>query len=333
MSTDRMDWDNLRVFRVVAELGSMSAAAARLGESPPTIGRKLDDLEKTLKVKLISRTTRGVQLTDAGRRALEKVLAIADLTTGITEDAAAIVASDVAGRIHIAAGDGLGPFWIAPRIADLQKSHPKLQIKLSVLSEPADVTAGEADVSVQFSEPRNAELISHKLGTVHYMSFASQEYIEKFGAPTSMFEYFRHRCILHQNYVHQIERWVPKMPDLRKTIDFALITNSGAAMKQACLQGAGIAILPSYSPLVDKRLIPLDLPEVAPIEFWLCYTERVRRLAHGKVVLDWLHEIFDARENICFEDQFHHPGRRRFVDDEGASSVFASVELRKQEGA
>lgn len=323
MSTDRMDWDNLRVFRVVAELGSMSAAAARLGESPPTIGRKLSDLEQALGLTLISRTTRGVQLTESGYRTLEKVLAIVELTNEISADAAEKTASDVSGRIHIASGDGLGPFWIAPRIAALQKAHPKLQLQLSVLSEPADVTVDEADISVQFSEPRNAELISHKLGTVHYMSFASAEYIEKNGAPASMFEYFRHRCILHEHYVHQIERWIPKMPQLRSAIDFALITNSGAAMMTACVEGAGVAILPSYSSQIDKRLIPLDLPEVAPIEFWLCYTERVRRLPHGKVVLDWLHNIFDGQHNICFDDKFHHPGRQRYSTDAEEKSILS----------
>ena len=68
--TERMDWDNMRVFRIVAELGSMNAAAHRLQESAPTIGRKIDQLEKDLNTTLLVRTTRGVELTDAGRIAL-----------------------------------------------------------------------------------------------------------------------------------------------------------------------------------------------------------------------------------------------------------------------
>ena len=68
MSIDRLDWDTLRIFRVVAELSSMSAAAARLGESPPTISRKIDDLEKSLGIQVFLRSTRGVELTETGKQ-------------------------------------------------------------------------------------------------------------------------------------------------------------------------------------------------------------------------------------------------------------------------
>ena len=61
MPTERLNWDNLRVFMVVAELNSMKAASVRLGESPPTIGRKIDDLETELNVQLLNRSTRGVE--------------------------------------------------------------------------------------------------------------------------------------------------------------------------------------------------------------------------------------------------------------------------------
>ncbi len=60
ISTERMDWDNMRVFRIVAELGSMNAAAHRLQESAPTIGRKIDQLEKDLNTVLLVRRPAGL---------------------------------------------------------------------------------------------------------------------------------------------------------------------------------------------------------------------------------------------------------------------------------
>lgn len=314
MPIDRLDWDNLRVFKVVSELGSMSAAAARLGESPPTISRKLDDLEKSLDLILLNRTTRGVTLTESGKRMLQQVMGMWDRASVIIEEAENKSTSNIQGRVSVATGDGIGPYWIAPHLVDLHANHPNLHLQLNIVEKPVDIPGGEADISVQFVEPRHAELISHKLGTVHYMSFASEKYLENREAPTSLFEYYRHRCILHQNYVHQIERWIPKMPDLRKTIDFALITNSGSAMVNACVEGSGIAILPSYMAKMDSRLVPLDLPEIAPLELWLCYTERVRRLPQGKIVLDWIRSLFDQEKYIWFREQFEHPGRQRNRD-------------------
>lgn len=58
---------------------------------------------------------------------------------------------------------------------------------------------------------------------------------------------------------------------------------------------------------IDQRLIPLDLPEIAPIRFWITYTERVRRLPHGKLVIDWLRDIFEAPEAVWFSEDFVHP--------------------------
>ena len=70
MTNQRIDWDKLRVFKVVAELGSMTSAAARLRESPPTVSRKIDELEEFLSSKLFTRSTRGMELTETGKTVL-----------------------------------------------------------------------------------------------------------------------------------------------------------------------------------------------------------------------------------------------------------------------
>ena len=308
MSSERIDWDNLRVFRIVAELGSMSAASARLGESPPTIGRKIDDLEKALNTQLFVRSTRGVELTEVGKVALRHAHVMAD-AANLIDQQASDRSQPAEGVITLATGDGLGPYWISPRLPDFQQVNPRIQIKMSVVEHTPDIAAGEADIGIQFTEPKNHDLISRRLGTLHYISFASAEYIAEHGAPNSMFEYFRHQCILHQAYVMQIERWAPKMSELKKMINFAFVTNSASSMIEVCRNGGGIALLPSYIGAVAPTLVPLELPEVAPIEFWLTYTERVWRLPQGRIVLDWLRSIFEANDAFWFADEFIHPNR------------------------
>lgn len=321
ISTERMDWDNMRVFRIVAELGSMNAAAHRLQESAPTIGRKIDQLEKDLNTVLLVRTTRGVELTDAGRIALSHIHAMAESVGEVFENAGNRD-RDVEGRIVLATGDGLGPYWIAPRLPQFQEANPKVQLRLRVVDTVPDLLEGEADIAIQFSEPKSPEIIGRKLGVLHYMSFASESYLEGRELPNSLFEYYRYKTILHEGYVNQIERWAPRIAELKKMIDYSLVTNSAAGMIEVCANGGGIAVLPSYIGDVDHRLKPLNLPEIAPIQFWLTYTERVRRLPHGQAVLDWLWTIFDERRIAWFRDAFVHPSQVKRGADSQIARIF-----------
>ncbi len=306
MSIDRLDWDTLRVFRVVAELSSMSAAAARLGESPPTISRKIDDLEKNLGSQVFLRSTRGVELTDVGKQVLRHVNSMADAAELLRRETASTGAV-ITGSVTLRTGDGLGPYWIAPRLSQFQRANPKVQVRMIVGETEPDLHAEEADIAISFSESRPHDVIAHRLGVQHYVGFASAEYLDAFGTPENIHEYHKHRCILHTSYVNQVERWAPRMSELRRMVDFAFITNSGTAIAESCAKGGGIGILPSFMSVLDPRLVPLDLPELAPIRFWINYTERVRRLPQGKALIDWIRQLFESPEAIWFADEFIHP--------------------------
>ncbi len=307
MSLQRLDWDTLRVFSAVAELASMNAAAARLGESTPTISRKIDELERVLGATLFNRSTRGVELTDTGRAILKFALKMSEAADHVQLEAAAR-SSQAEGSVTVITGDGLGPYWIAPRLSEFHAAHPNVRVRLFVEEIPPELLdTDDAVISIQSSLPAGGDIIAHRLGVQHYMAFASPAYLVEHKAPESLFEFYKHRCILHRAYVNQVERWAPKVAALRKMIDFAIITNSGTVAIEACARGAGIAILPSYITEVDRRLVPLDAPEIAPIQFWVAYTERVRRQPTGKVMIDWLKRVFDAPDVPWFRADFVHP--------------------------
>ncbi|MFN7165060.1 MAG: LysR family transcriptional regulator [Hyphomonas sp.] len=306
MSIDRLDWDTLRVFRVVAELSSMSAAAARLGESPPTISRKIDDLEKSLGSQVFLRSTRGVELTEIGKQVLRHVHSMADAAEALRRQTEATGAL-LTGTVTLSTGDGLGPYWIAPRLHQFHKENPKVQVRLIVGDTTPDLHGEDADIAISFAENRQQDVIAHKLGTQHYVGFASESYIDEHGKPENLHEYHNHRCILHTSYVNQVERWAPRMSELRRMVDFAFITNSGTAIVESCARGGGVGILPSYMATLDPRLVPLELPEVAPIRFWITYTERVRKQAQARALIDWIRRLFETPEAIWFAEEFVHP--------------------------
>lgn len=312
MRADNLDWDTLRIFRAVAELSSMNAASARLSESTPTISRKIDELERTLGVKLFERSTRGVELTPEGRSVLTYVEMIAANANQMIAQTAKHDPS-LGGGVRIIAGDGLGPYWIAPRLGAFLDTNSNIRVKLTIDNTVPDLAEiDDPIIAIHLTPPSHHGVISNRLGTIHYIGFASPAYLDKHPQPESLFEYYKHRCILHPSYVWQTERWAPKVSSAARMLDFALVVDSGAAMLEACAAGAGIAIMPSFMAGLEKRIVPLDLPELAPLEFWMSYTERVRRLPHAKLCIHWLTQIFSEGEDaVWFHDEFVHPREYR----------------------
>lgn len=304
---ENLDWDKLKVFIVVAELGSMNAAASRLKETAPTVSRKIDDLERSLNARLLYRSPRGVTLTDAGKKALRYAEIMSDAADGLRSD---VLDHDLPaeGPVTLCTGDGLATHWLAPHLPDFHLQNPKIELRLVTTDRPdADLINEKADVAIQFQEPGRPDIVSKRLGVLHYVFFASDEYIRNFGHPTSVFDLHNHRCIIHSGYVNQMERWAPKAKEFRELMDFALVTNSGSVMVEVCANGGGIALLPTYVHGLGKSIVPLNLPEVAPIRFWLTYTERVRRMARAQIVIDWLRGLFHQQKSPWFKPTFAHP--------------------------
>lgn len=310
MLSERFNWDRLRVFRLVAEARSMSAAARAIGESTPTISRRVNDLERELGTKLFDRSKRGVALTAAGKCLMDLVQKMQGLVETVA-DQVAITDSAVSGAVKIIAGDGIGPHWLARQLPSFHRRIPKVQIDLEIGLATDDVAHRLADLAIVLEEPNHPEIISQRLGTLHYMCFASSDYLEEHGHPASIFEFHSHKLLMHTAYVHQVERWSKNIKQLKDVIDYSVITNSGTALITMAKKSGGIAILPSYIAETEPDLVPLELPSLAPIHFWLTYTERARRNPAGMVTIEWLLSAFNDIQYPWFAREFVHPNNAR----------------------
>ncbi|MEO1554013.1 MAG: LysR family transcriptional regulator [Pseudomonadota bacterium] len=311
--SERFNWDRLRVFRLVAEARSMTAAARTLGESTPTVSRRINDLERELGTKLFQRSKRGVELTAAGKRLVDLADKMQDLVETVGDQ---VAHSDqtVAGAIKIKASDGLGPYWLARHLPKFHSAHPKIQIDLEIGLATDDVADREADLAIVFEKPSHPDIIAQPLGTLHYLCFASPQYLQANGEPKSIFEFQNHKLLMHTDYVHQMERWSKNIREFKDFIDYSAITNSATALITLCENHGGIAVLPSYVAALDTPLVPLGLPSLAPIEFWITYTERVRRNAAGIAAIEWMLSVFNEIEHPWFARDFKHPTRTTRLD-------------------
>ncbi|MGU3539589.1 LysR family transcriptional regulator [Methylobacterium sp. A54F] len=301
------DWQGLWLFLELQRAGSFRAGAERLGLSINTLRRRIDDLERELAVPLVTRHVDGIRLTPEGSEILDAAQRMEAAAFGVmrARDAAA---SAVAGEVRIAVTEGLGTFWLTPRLIEFQRANPRLVVDLRCTMDPADVGRLEADVAVQLVRPENPDLKVVKLGRLHLMPFAAQGYLDLYGVPSGVQDAFRHRVVLqvaNQTLtLDQYERMTPGMPQAGYV---ALRTNVSSAHYWAVAKGAGIGWLPTYAHAIGARVVPLDGIAEFGLDIWLTYHPDAERVERVRRVIDWLRAAFDPARFPWFRDAFVHP--------------------------
>ena len=160
MTSEHLDWDNLRYFLAVARAGKLTAAARRLGQDHTTVGRRIASLESAFQSKLFERRPDGYRLTEVGQRLYENVDALESSVWEIQRNIAGRT-QHVEGLVRIGAPDDFGNIFLAKRIGELQGLHPGLKIELITLPYTLSVSKREADISIGLERPA--------LGNAHWL--------------------------------------------------------------------------------------------------------------------------------------------------------------------
>lgn len=148
----QLAWDDLKFFLVCAESGSFRRAGKLLRVNSATIVRKIGRLEAVVGMRLFNRSTDGVTLTDDACAVLEQVRAMERAVTGI-ERQSKVSGIGVRGHVRVAITEGLGVYWVLPRLIDFQRANRRLTFELQATMEITDVGRLEADMSIQFLRP------------------------------------------------------------------------------------------------------------------------------------------------------------------------------------
>src|ERR1700759_2531328 len=190
------DWDAARIFLEVVRCGSFRSAAERLELSINAVRRRIDDFERQIGATLFTRDVHGARLTDEGALV---VAAVERMETASFEllRAGDGLANATSGEVRVAVTEGLGTFWLAPRLGEFQQSFPNILIDLFCAMRPADVSRHEADVAIHLSRPAALDVKLVRLGRMHLMFFASQKYLDTFGVPKTVEDVAKnHRLVM-----------------------------------------------------------------------------------------------------------------------------------------
>jgi DNA-binding transcriptional LysR family regulator len=301
------DWESVRLFLEVARRGSFRSAADHLRLSINVLRRRIADLERELGVTLLTRHVDGVRTTAEGEEILASARHMEAASFGLIRARDRAVPS-LSGGLKLAVTEGLGTFWLVPRLVEFQRAHPKLFVDLNCAMQSPDVVRLEADAAVQLIRPTNPDLKVVKLGRLHSMPFAAQSYIDLFGVPKTAEEGLTHRLVLQvADQTSAVQLFERTYPGVSVGEHVVLRTNVGSAYFWAVAQGAGIGILPTYARAVSGRVIPIDVGLRFQFDIWLTYHPDAVRIPRVRRMVDWLIDAFDPKRFPWFRDEFIHP--------------------------
>jgi DNA-binding transcriptional LysR family regulator len=287
-----MDWDKLRVFHAVAEAGSFTHAGESLNLSQSAVSRQISALEESLSVPLFHRHARGLILTEQGEllfRTAREVFAKLAMAEGLISESK----DRPKGPLKITTTVAFGSIWLTPRIREFLDLYPEIQVSLVVDDSELDLSMREADVAIRMSPPRQPDLIQRHLVSVQVHIYASNDYVQKYGAPKRAEELEEHRVIVYG------EDTRPPVPGVNWLLEVGtkpgqdrrpiLTVNNTYGMLRAIMSGLGVAALPDFVASEQNGLVRI-LPEISgpPNEAYFVYPEELRTSKRISVFRDFL---------------------------------------------
>ena len=248
--------NDLKTFIAVIESGSFNKAAGRLDTSAASVSRRVASLEAALGVRLLNRTTRLLHLTDAGQQFFDDIQNVLGALEE-SEDRLRDQEASIKGNLRIAAPMSFGIQSIAPLIPGFLKLHPGLHIDLQLEDKQTDLYAEGIDLAVRIGKLDDSSLIATKLCEIEFGYYASPEYLETHGEPSTPKDLSHHDCLTY-SLANRAKGWGLEDQSISLTGSFS--ANNGEALCQAAIQGMGIIALPRFiveDALAEGKLVPI----------------------------------------------------------------------------
>jgi DNA-binding transcriptional LysR family regulator len=237
----------LEAFARVAETSSFSAAARGLNLSKSLISRQVSALEAELGARLISRTTRSLTLTEAGRGYYEQVTRIlaqmeeADLSVSQLQ-------ATPRGRLRVNAPMSFSLLRLAPALPDFLALYPEIEVDMVMNDRRVDLLEEGFDLAIRIGRLADSSLVARKLGAMQRFIVASPAYLAERGTPKVPADLRHHACLCYSN-ADTIDEWRFCEPDGRPvTIEVKgrVRANNGDLLRIAALRGLGFVDLPNF---------------------------------------------------------------------------------------
>ena len=303
---DGVDWDDFRVFLEIVRSRSFNRAAAKLKMTQPTVSRRLARLEETIGVRLFDRDRRGPRLTADGQRIYSEAFAAQAALMRATNQVPG-TERQVVGDCKIFMGEGVATYWVSRFLASFFTRHPNVELKVFGANDPTADKRQTFDLHVQYYEPLGTEAVTARLATLHFLPFASREYLRIHGVPQTVEALSRHRLLDLAVYLSDMGSWASWLRG--STNPHALLfTNLTGCLAESVRCGAGIALLPTYAVLVDDCLVPIQIGVHFMAPMLVSYHRDALKKWPVRATLDFLrNHVFDKRNMPWFREAYVAP--------------------------
>ncbi|VAW14345.1 Transcriptional regulator, LysR family [hydrothermal vent metagenome] len=285
-----MDWDKMRIFYAVGEAGSFTRAGEELGLSQSAVSRQISTLEADLNVPLFHRHARGLIPTEQGELLLRTAQNISEQLR-VARARLTDTRKIPSGPLRVTTTVGLGSAWLTPRIKGFIEQFPDIELELLLTDSELDLAMRQADIAIRLRQPVQPDLIQRRLFTVHFHIYASADYLKRHGTPQTLEDLDSHKIVTYGHppaYLRSIN-WLttagrdksPRAPVLR--------INNIDGLKEAVVQGIGLAMLPDYTIGANSGLVRVSIAAKAPeFDTYLVYAEEQRESKRISVFCEFL---------------------------------------------
>ncbi|MFD1798171.1 LysR family transcriptional regulator [Paracoccus aurantiacus] len=243
----RRAFNDLYAFTAVAEERSFTRAAARLGISQSTLSQTVRNLEEVLDVRLLTRSTRSVALTEAGAQLLETLgPGFAQMENAL--DALGDLTDRPRGTIRISAGEHAAVSVLQPGLSRFLAEYPDIRVEIAVSNALIDIVADGLDAGVRMGDTLAQDMIAMRISPdIRFAIAASPEYLKGRSAVSAPQDLTQHRCIMTRMPTHgdilvwELERGTQ---EARVKIEGPLVVSTIALRVNAALDGVGIVFMP-----------------------------------------------------------------------------------------
>lgn len=292
---EKRDLNDLLWFLAVAEECSFTKAAAKLGIAQSTLSHTVKGLETRLGLRLLTRTTRNVGLTEAGERLRHS---LAPRMADIEADIAALMSfrDKPSGTIKITLSDHALESVVWPKLQPILRDYPDIKVELSRDNGMRNIVEEGFDAGIRLGESLEKDMIAVRVGPDwRLVAVGSPRYFEEHPAPEHPQELVRHNCIkIRQATAGGLYAWEFEKDgqELRVRVDGQLTFNTSYPMVNASLKGYGIAYVPEdlvMEHVTAGRLIPILEDWSPPFPgYYIYYPSRHQNSLAFKVVVDAL---------------------------------------------
>ena len=252
---------NMQLFVEVAKAKSFRRAADVLGMPNSTVSRRISELERSVGLRLLNRTTRQVDLTDVGRAYFESCERIIE-DAQTAHQALINLHAKPSGLIRVSMPVDFSIVFLSPLLADFSLLYPGIRFELDLTPASADVVGDAVDVSIRMREPKEQNVIAKRLATLKTELYASPAYLQSMGTPRSPQDLLNHACLRMRDSPWVLHRKDGSGEEV-VAVTGQFIANNAGYLRTLALRGQGIVMTAKkmVQPDLDAQALVRVLPD------------------------------------------------------------------------